>query len=109
MYILILLYINFYIKQPKGNKKHVKRKFKGQTEIRLLKARKTPNGVAARAIMRSGSGHKGANKATIVNRCKCCSISLLLSSKCFYTSPQKTLGEQPDCDRTFGVVLTVNF
>lgn len=29
-----------------------------ETEIRLLKARKTPNGVAARAIMRSGSGHK---------------------------------------------------
>lgn len=26
--------------------------------MRLLKARKTPNGVAARAIMRSGSGHK---------------------------------------------------
>jgi hypothetical protein len=30
----------------------------GETEIRLLQARKTPNGVAARAIMRSGSGHK---------------------------------------------------
>lgn len=30
----------------------------GSTEIRLLKARKTPNGVAARAIRRSGSGHK---------------------------------------------------
>ncbi|MGB7443718.1 MAG: DUF262 domain-containing protein [Coleofasciculaceae cyanobacterium] len=30
----------------------------GETEMRLLKARKTPNGVAARAIMRSGSGHK---------------------------------------------------
>jgi hypothetical protein len=29
-----------------------------ETEIRLLQARKTPNGVAARAIMRSGSGHK---------------------------------------------------
>ncbi|BAY14835.1 hypothetical protein NIES21_06190 [Anabaenopsis circularis NIES-21] len=29
-----------------------------QTEMRLLKARKKPNGVAARAIMRSGSGHK---------------------------------------------------
>ncbi|MBA3924650.1 MAG: DUF262 domain-containing protein [Nostocaceae cyanobacterium] len=28
------------------------------TEIRLLKARKTPSGVAARAIMRSGNGHK---------------------------------------------------
>jgi hypothetical protein len=26
--------------------------------MRLLQARKTPNGVAARAIMRSGSGHK---------------------------------------------------
>lgn len=30
----------------------------GETEMRLLLARKTPNGVAARAIMRSGSGHK---------------------------------------------------
>lgn len=30
----------------------------GETEMRLLQARKTPNGVAARAIMRSGSGHK---------------------------------------------------
>ncbi|MCP6757866.1 MAG: HNH endonuclease [Fischerella sp. CENA71] len=30
----------------------------GETEIRLLEARKTPNGIAARAIMRSGSGHK---------------------------------------------------
>ncbi|MGD2183490.1 HNH endonuclease family protein [Lusitaniella coriacea] len=30
----------------------------GETEIRLIQARKTPNGVAARAIMRSGSGHK---------------------------------------------------
>ena len=30
----------------------------GDTEIRLLKARKTPNGVAARAITRSGNGHK---------------------------------------------------
>ncbi len=30
----------------------------GATEIRLLKARKTPNGVAARAIRRSGNGHK---------------------------------------------------
>ncbi|MFN6572589.1 HNH endonuclease family protein [Dendronalium sp. ChiSLP03b] len=30
----------------------------GETEMRLLKARKTPNGVAARAIMRSGNGHK---------------------------------------------------
>ncbi len=30
----------------------------GETEMRLLKARKTPNGVGARAIMRSGSGHK---------------------------------------------------
>ncbi|MDB9511161.1 DUF262 domain-containing protein [Kamptonema animale CS-326] len=29
-----------------------------ETEIRLLQARKTPNGVAARAIMRSGNGHK---------------------------------------------------
>jgi Protein of unknown function DUF262/HNH endonuclease len=28
------------------------------TEIRLLEARKTPNGVAARAINRSGNGHK---------------------------------------------------
>jgi len=28
------------------------------TELRLLKARKKPNGVAARAIMRSGNGHK---------------------------------------------------
>jgi hypothetical protein len=27
----------------------------GETEIRLIQARKTPNGVAARAIMRSGS------------------------------------------------------
>jgi len=30
----------------------------GETEIRLLRARKTPNGVAARAILRSGNGHK---------------------------------------------------
>ena len=30
----------------------------GETEIRLLKARKTPNRIAARAIMRSGNGHK---------------------------------------------------
>jgi hypothetical protein len=30
----------------------------GETEMRLLQARKTPNGVAARAIMRSGSRHK---------------------------------------------------
>jgi hypothetical protein len=30
----------------------------GETEMRLLLARKTPNGVAARAIMRSGNGHK---------------------------------------------------
>ncbi len=30
----------------------------GETEMRLLQARKTPNGVAARAIMRSGTGHK---------------------------------------------------
>lgn len=30
----------------------------GKTEMRLLQARKTPNGVAARAINRSGSGHK---------------------------------------------------
>ncbi len=30
----------------------------GKTEMRLLQARKTPNGVAARAIMRSGNGHK---------------------------------------------------
>ena len=29
-----------------------------ETEMRLLKARKTPNGVAARAIRRSGNGHK---------------------------------------------------
>ncbi|MEB3177719.1 MAG: DUF262 domain-containing protein [Nostocaceae cyanobacterium] len=29
-----------------------------ETELRLLKARKKPNGVAARAIMRSGNGHK---------------------------------------------------
>ncbi len=28
------------------------------TEMRLLKARNKPNGVAARAIMRSGNGHK---------------------------------------------------
>lgn len=28
------------------------------TELRLLKARKTPSGVAARAIIRSGKGHK---------------------------------------------------
>jgi hypothetical protein len=30
----------------------------GKTEMRLLQARKTPNGVAARAITRSGNGHK---------------------------------------------------
>jgi Protein of unknown function DUF262/HNH endonuclease len=30
----------------------------GKTEMRLLQARKTPNGVAARAINRSGNGHK---------------------------------------------------
>ena len=30
----------------------------GETEMRLLQARKKPNGVAARAIMRSGNGHK---------------------------------------------------
>ncbi|WP_414566756.1 MULTISPECIES: HNH endonuclease family protein [unclassified Anabaena] len=30
----------------------------GETEMRLLLARKMPNGVAARAIMRSGNGHK---------------------------------------------------
>ena len=29
-----------------------------ETEMRLLQARKTPNGVAARAIVRSGNGHK---------------------------------------------------
>ncbi len=29
-----------------------------ETEMRLLLARKTPNGVAARAIVRSGNGHK---------------------------------------------------
>jgi hypothetical protein len=29
-----------------------------ETELRLLKARKKPNGVAARAVMRSGNGHK---------------------------------------------------
>jgi len=29
-----------------------------ETEMRLLQARKTPTGVAARAIMRSGNGHK---------------------------------------------------
>ncbi|MCX7593108.1 MAG: hypothetical protein N2235_04995 [Fischerella sp.] len=29
-----------------------------RTEIRLLAVRKTPNGIATRAIMRSGSGHK---------------------------------------------------
>ena len=29
-----------------------------ETEMRLLQARKTPNGVAARAVVRSGNGHK---------------------------------------------------
>lgn len=29
-----------------------------ETEMRLLQARKKPNGIAARAIMRSGNGHK---------------------------------------------------
>ncbi|MCG6138525.1 MAG: DUF262 domain-containing protein [Nostoc sp. LLA-1] len=64
------------------------------TELRLLKARKTPSGVAARAIIRSGKGHKYWSGFSEDNQDKIQEISQEINNILFkpnFKNPIKTL------------------
>lgn len=64
------------------------------TEIRLLKARKKPNGVAARAIIRSGKGHKYWSNYPIESQVRIQELAKEINEILFtpdYDKPIKTL------------------
>lgn len=65
-----------------------------KTELRLLKARKKPTGVAARAIIRSGKGHKYWSDFTMENQQRIQDLAKEINEILFtpnYKNPVKTL------------------